>query len=93
MEPRGSQEAQEAENDEFLIKFLRKMTIFGAPSLPRGPGSPASQEAQGKKERRKGRRTKERERQQERKTTKKKKHYILIKNKSNSRSTAPAAPY
>ena len=72
MEPRGSQEAQEAENDEFLIKFLRKMAIFGAPSLPRGPGSPASQEAQGKKERRKGRQTKERERQQEGKTTKKK---------------------
>ena len=93
MEPRGSQEAQEAENDEFLMKFLRKIRIFGAPSLPRGPGSPASQEAQGKKERRKGRRTKERERQQERKTTKKKKHYISIKNKSNSRSTASAAPY
>ena len=92
MEPRGAQEAQEAENDEFLLKFLGKIAIFGAPSLPRGPGSPASQEAQGKKERRKGRRTKERERQQERKTTKKK-HYISIKNKSNSRSTAPAAPY
>ena len=92
MEPRASQEAQEAENDEFLMKFLMKIGIFGAPSLPGGPGSPPSQEAQGKKERRKGRRTKERERQQERKTTKKK-HYISIKNKSNSRSTAPAAPY
>jgi len=72
LEPRGSQEAQEAENDEFLMKFLRKIAIFGAPSLPRGPGSPASQEAQGKKERRNGRQTKERERQQEGKTTKKK---------------------
>ena len=39
LEPRGSQEAQEAENDEFLMKCLLKMLIFGTPSLPGGPGS------------------------------------------------------
>ena len=37
--PGASQEAQEAGNDEFLLKFLMKINIFEAPRFPGGPGS------------------------------------------------------
>ena len=55
MEPRGSQEAQEAENDEFLMKFLMKMIIFGAPSLPgRRPRKPTLPGGPGKEREKEG---------------------------------------